>query len=130
MKMSLAAALFLALAAPGHARVGETMEELKKRYGHPLDVEGAPEAPTSRWRFQDRQYVIHVTMRKNRSVSEELTRRDGRDFTLEEVRTLLADGSAPGAAWEQVSGTMWRQADRVATWFSRTLLVQSEGVGE
>ncbi len=129
MKMLPALALFVALTAQGTARVGETMAELKQRYGQPLDVEGKPESPTSRWRFQDRQYVIIVTLRKNRSVSEELTRRDQRDFTLREVREILDDNAAPGADWQQVSGRSWRQGDRVATWFERTLLMQVEGLG-
>jgi hypothetical protein len=126
MKMPLALALFVTLTAPGTARVGETMAELKLRYGQPIDVEGEPESPTSRWTFQERNYVIVVTLRKNRSESEEFTRRDHRDFTLAEVRELLEESAAPGAGWSQVSGKSWRQGDRVATWFERTLLVQSE----
>ena len=130
MKLLLASALCAVLTVGAVARVGETMDNLKLRYGAPLGVEGEPESPTSRWRFQDRQYVIIVTIRMNRSVSEEFSRRDGRDFTLSEVREILEANEAPGPDWQQVSGRSWRQDNRVATWVDRTLLMQVEGLDE
>jgi hypothetical protein len=60
------------------------------------------------------------------SVSEEFTRTDRRDFTLQEVRDLLVEGSDPGLAWTQVDGSTWQQRDRTAVWTAGSLVVQEK----
>jgi hypothetical protein len=117
--------VFVLSAASAVARVGDSMDELKRHYGRPLDVEGTKKAPIDRCTFQRDQYLIAVNLRDGLSVSEEFTRRDRRDFTLQEVRELLALSGFPGAAWQQVSATTWKQRDRMAVWADRTLAVQS-----
>jgi hypothetical protein len=130
MKLLLALAVGVALAGNTFARIGETMLELRQRYGQPIGVEGNLDEPTSRWTFHDHGYAIIVTVRKNRSVSEEFTRRDRRDFTRREVLDLLEDNAAPGADWQEINGRQWRQGDRVATWLDRSLLMREDGVGD
>lgn len=126
MRILLALVLCLSFAPLSRAAIGETLAELRQRYGPPLDAEGKPDAPTSRWTFTDRRYLIVVTLRNNRSIAEEFTRRDRRDFTLREVRELLDDNEAPGAGWREVSARQWRQGDRVASWFDGTVAMRGE----
>ena len=124
MKTMLALALFMLSAAPSQARLGESISELKRRYGQPLDVEGTKEARISHYRFQWYSYNVTVTVREGLSVSEEFTRRDRQDFSLAEVQGLLMDSSEPGIRWAVENGNTWKQRDRVATWSQRSLLVQ------
>ena len=124
MKTVLVFALFMLLAAPSQARLRESIADLKRRYGQPLDVQGTKEAGISHYRFQWYSYMVEVTVREGRSVSEEFTRRDRRDFSLSEIQGLLADSSEPGIAWVAEKGNTWKQSDRMATWSQRSLLVQ------
>ena len=128
MKTVVAFALVMLFAAPGQARLGESISELKRRYGQPLDVEGTKVARINHYRFQWYSYNVTVAVREGLSVSEEFTRRDRQDFSLAEVQVLLADSSEPGIRWVVEKGNTWKQRDRVATWSQRSLLVQDRGL--
>jgi hypothetical protein len=115
---------------PCEARLGESITELKRRYGRPLEVEGTKKASTDHYSFEWESWVVKVIVQDGRSVSEEFTRRDRREFTLQEVRLLLADSTDFGLAWTPVNANTWRQRDRVATWTEKTLLVQDRALGD
>jgi hypothetical protein len=125
MKTLLALALCVLLTVPAGARIGESMYELKLRYGRPLDVVGTKETEIDHANFQRDNYYIEVKLRDGRSVSESITKRDRRDFTMQEVQDLLVDAGFPGAAWRQVNSMTWTQRDRTAVWSSKTFTVSS-----
>jgi len=125
MKAILSSLLVLLFALPSQARLGETLKELKRRYGQPINAENAKETHTTHYSFYWEQYVIEVTLEEGRSVSEQYTRQNRRDFSLQEVRLLLEE-SSPGLAWTQVDGSNWKQQDRVATWTGKALVVQEK----
>ena len=124
MKTVLGLALFMLFAAPSQARLGESIADLKRRYGQPLDVEGTKAARINHYRFQWYSYNVTVTVREGLSVSEEFTRRDRQDFSLAEVQGLLVESSEPGIRWVVEKGNTWKQRDRMAMWSQRSLLVQ------
>ena len=123
MKTLAALVLFALLTARGGARVGESLYELKLRYGRPFDVAGTDESAIDHASFQRDNYRIEVRLRDGRGVSETITKRDRRDFTLQEVQDLLVDAGFPGAAWRQVNPATWTQRDRTAVWSGRTFTV-------
>lgn len=125
MKLLVIFSLLVISAASSQARLGESIKELKRRYGQPIDVQETREAGADRYTFQWQQYTIAVTVLQGLSVSEEFTRQNAREFSLEEVRLLLAE-STPGLTWAQVNGNTWKQRDRVASWSRRSLVVQEK----
>jgi hypothetical protein len=126
MKTLFALTLCALLAAPAGAQVGETMGELKLRYGPPLEVEGTKETRTDHATFQYGNYRVVVTLRDGRSAGETITRRDRRDFTQREVQEFLEDAGFSAAVWRRVSGTSWTQRGRTAVWASKTFTVTSD----
>lgn len=125
MKTILAALLVVLLPLSGEARLGDSLKELKRRYGQPMDGANPKEAGSSQYTFYWEQYTLTVTLLDGFSVAEEFTRRNNRDFTLQEVRYLLNE-STPGLTWTQVDGSTWKQRDRVATWTGKSLVVQEK----
>src|SRR4051812_19559367 len=117
MKTILTLLLLLWLSAtPSHALLGETVKELKRRYGVPIDADSAKQPRTDQYQFRWEFYIVTVIVHEGTSVSEEFAREDKREFSLQEVRHLLAEGSSPGSAWKQLDGSSWKQEDRAATW--------------
>lgn len=125
MKSFLMFAIVVLLAVPGQARLGDSLNELKRRYGQPMDADNTKEAGAAQYSFNWNQYAIIVTLQDGFSVAEEYTRRNGRDFTLQEVNELLKE-SSPGLAWTQVDGSTWKQRDRRASWTGKSLLVEEK----
>lgn len=129
MKPFLICLLLAISAVPGEARLGETLRDLKRRYGQPFNAEASKETGTDRYTFAWDRYNVTVTVVDGNSVSEEFTRTDRREFTLQEIRGLLVESSDPGLAWTQVDGSTWKQQDRTAAWSARSLLVQEKARG-
>jgi hypothetical protein len=129
MKLVLTLLLWMMSTVCGQARLGETIKDLKRRYGQPMEVEATKESGTTRYLYAWDRYTITVLVQEGRSVSEEFTRTDRREFTLQEVRDLLVEGSDPGLAWTQVDGSTWQQRDRTAIWTARSLVVQEKARG-
>jgi hypothetical protein len=129
MKLVLTLLLWTMSTVGGQARLGETIKDLKRRYGQPMEVEATKETGTTRYLYAWDRYTITVLVQEGRSVSEEFTRTDRREFTLQEVRDLLVEASDPGLAWTQVDGSTWQQRDRTAIWTARSLVVQEKARG-
>ena len=155
MKLVLTLLLWTMSTVCGQARLGETIKDLKRRYGQPMEVEATKESGTTRYLYAWDRYTITVLVQEGRSVSEEFTDEFGLegdalcvcamtpepfeavgrwydDFsqtTDEEVRDLLVEGSDPGLAWTQVDGSTWHQRDRTAIWTARSLVVQEKARG-
>jgi hypothetical protein len=129
-KVALVFFLWVFSAMTGHARLGETIRDLKRRYGQPVNVEATKASRTDRYSFAWDRYDVTVTVQEGRSVSEAFTRADRREFTLQEIHALLIENSDPGLAWLQVDGSTWRQQDRTAVWNARSLLVEEKARGK
>lgn len=128
MKPNLLLLLALVAAWPVQARLGDNTVDLKRRYGQPVGAEGTEEEKTTRFTYAWDRYKIVVTVTQGLSVSEEFSRADGREMTLQEVRDLLTFASDPGLSWVQVDGSFWKQKDRTAVWSARSLLVQEKAL--
>ena len=89
--------------ATAQARLGETPDQLVKRYGEPLSqVKQAADGTAIALvfaNFQKSGFEIEVTLSNGVSVAESFRKLNGDILTLNEVRTLLAD-NAQGRAWE------------------------------
>jgi len=126
MKLAAALLLFFTSVTPGHARLGDSLKDLKRKYGEPIDAESGSEAGADRYSFRWYNYLVTVTVRDGSSVSEEFARADRKEFSLSEVQQLLMESSEPGLAWTQTDGSTWKQQDRVATWSARSLMVEEK----
>ena len=129
MKPILTFLLIVLFALSSEARLGDSLKELKRRYGQSGGSENTKDERAVRYSFYWEQYVINATLQDGLSVSEEFTRQNGRDFTLPEVRYLLQE-STPGLSWTQVDGSTWKQRDRVATWSGKALVVQEKALAK
>jgi len=126
MKLAVALLLFFISVMPGHALLGDSLKDLKRKYGQPIDAGTSREAGTDRYEFRWYSYLVTVMVHDGSSVSEEFTRADRKEFSLGEVQKLLMESSEPGLTWTQVNGSTWKQQDRVATWSARLLTVEEK----
>ena len=129
MKTLLALVLLTGFTLPARALLGESLPELQRRYGRPLEAPAPTVKGTDVYTFIWETYNVAVTLKDGQSASEEFAKRDRRSFTLEEVRSLLAEGADPGVAWVQVTATRWKQRDRVAEWAGQSVRISDSAFG-
>ena len=80
-------ALFLTLSATSHARIGETLAELKTRYGEGRSI--SPRiAQTEQYEWQKDGYTIQASIRNNVCILEFFHRNDTL-MTDEDIKALL-----------------------------------------
>jgi hypothetical protein len=98
----LTLALFPAMTAVLHARIGETPDQLVARYGQPLKEEDQKPDGTkialAKVTFQKGGYQIEVTITGGASQQEVFKKLNGQPITVEETRVLL-DANSQGLNW-------------------------------
>ena len=114
----LTLALFPAMTAVVHARIGETPDQLVARYGQPLnEVDQKPDGTKialAKVTFQKGGFKIEVTITDGVSQMEFYTKISGQPITVEEARVLLT-ANAQGMEWSPPHQTsdaiMWTRDD-------------------
>lgn len=93
--------LFVLVAAPCQARLGETRAQTDARYGKGRDLE---KGITDRFligKYFDGNYRITITFLDGKSASEVYARKDGNDLTGDEIQKIL-DANSLGSEWSRV----------------------------
>jgi hypothetical protein len=110
MKILLSLLLATVVVYPAAARLGETKDEIYKRYG---TVQKRTEISTNEWtgKYQFKEYIVLVFFKDNISVGEALQPIEKRDFSDEELKALRAAIGGEGE-WKEKRGasltsTIW-----------------------
>lgn len=121
--------LLAALCLPnlGHARLGETPEEIEARFGKPTERQEKPMGllGTEMRIYHNKTFVMAVIFWEGKSAAEMVQRQDRKKLTSVEVQKLLGFN---GAEWKSgAEPGYWDLPDRAAqlTDHGKTLLMQT-----
>ena len=97
----IAISLLMILSGISFARIGETLDECKKRYGEPVKAE---EGFTY---FRKADLIIQVSFFKTKVDFIRFAKsKDDEHFTDNEIKLLL-DANGAGAKWEDIQSNLW-----------------------
>jgi hypothetical protein len=134
----ITAILAVTLATPALARVGESIEQIKARYGSLTGVAPIESVPYFTLGFESAGLVITVAFDdKNVSQLEMFKRKDGSELSDEEIQVLL-EANSGGFTWKAPSGDqrtkIWESIDGKSRYAistgGRTLIVTSKDFWE
>ena len=124
--------IVVALSASAFARIGETTEQIDKRYGHPLETKRNKEE-TRRYSFRD--FTVLVGVDRGISQCEVYRKKDNSRMTEDEIRGLL-QANAGKSDWnyepdENVESYIYWSRDRrtrvaIYTLVTHNLMVTSK----
>lgn len=108
----MTAIVFCAVAGNGEARLGESLAELKKRFGEPIEDTMVPEADLRQLSFKTHDLRVSVTLIDGNSASEQYVRstfkrdNDGKLILLpipEPLANAILDANKESGQWNLVS---------------------------
>ncbi len=113
-KTSAILGIWIVLSVSSWARLGETLDQLKGRYGMAIRQLVLP-ASTSvsgddRFLFRKTGFEINVVVLQGVSAKEIFHKSNGEDLQPEEVQTLLA-ANAQAQIWKPLDAVTWQRAD-------------------
>ncbi len=118
---SVIIAAFLGLTITTHARLGETVDEIQKRYGEPVNVGKARvffpshlvegnlyDMPVTNYFFKD--YIVTVFFKDGKSASELVVPKTRRLADADEIESLIKAIGGEGYT-KGLTGKIWKKAD-------------------
>ncbi len=109
--MVLPGLCLLALALPAQARLGETEQELTKRFGHPVESSKIEKFEFVQHIYKNHDLLIGVTLIDGKSASEQYTRTSGKENAEgkpiltaipADIAQAILGANAGGAEWQEV----------------------------
>jgi len=120
------AVILLITTTAAHARLGETVAEIEKRYHDPVE-KPTRLGPIEYRRYYNGTYVLVVAFLDGRSASEHITCKDGVKFTDADVTWFLTKNAPEGATWKKATYELWicSDNDRRAIQRTRQLIINT-----